>query len=168
MEHGRSLDSGAAYGACKEPMALITPADMERAWRCSKVVLPQHTDHAGVLWHGAYVAWLEEARVEALALAGLAYAELAATGLELMVTDLRVQYRQALWHGERVDLLSRLLPARGVRQPFCTLFRRADGGVAAEAEVTLVLVDRARGRALRRPPAALAAALERLERGPCL
>ena len=168
MEHGRSLDSGAAYGACQGPMGLITSADMERAWRCRKVVLPQHTDHAGVLWHGAYVAWLEEARVEALAQAGLAYADLAATGLELMVTDLQVRYRQALVHGERVDLLSRLLPARGVRQPFQTLFLRVDGALAAEAMVTLVLVDRARGRALRRPPAALAAALERLTDGPCL
>ena len=35
-------------------------------WRLCKRVLPQHTDHAGVMWHGAYVAWLEEARVEAL------------------------------------------------------------------------------------------------------
>ena len=66
MEHGRSGDSGEAYGASPGPTGMITPADMERAWCCSKRVLPQHTDHAGVLWHGAYVAWLEEARVEAL------------------------------------------------------------------------------------------------------
>ena len=29
----------------------------------TKRVLPQHTDYAGVMWHGAYVQWLEEARV---------------------------------------------------------------------------------------------------------
>lgn len=168
MEHGRGRDSGAAYGALPGSTGMNTPADMERAWCCSKVVLPQHTDHAGVLWHGAYVAWLEEARVEALDRAGLAYAALAATGLELMVTDLRLQYRQALLHGERVDLLSRMLPARGVRLPFCTEFRRTDGGLAAEAEVNLVLVDRGRGRVLRRPPSVLAAALERLAAGPLL
>ena len=68
---------------------MITPADMERAWCCSKRVLPQHTDHAGVLWHGAYVAWLEEARVEALDQAGRAYAAPAATGLGRMVNDRR-------------------------------------------------------------------------------
>ena len=50
-------------------------------------MLPQDTDHAGVLWHGSYVAWLEEARVVALAEAGVAYAELSAQGLELMVVD---------------------------------------------------------------------------------
>jgi acyl-CoA thioester hydrolase len=149
-------------------MGMITSADMERAWCCSKQVLPQHTDHAGVLWHGAYVAWLEEARVEALDRAGLAYADLSATGLELMVTDLQLHYRQALLHGERVNLLSRVLPARGVRLPFCTQFRRSDGGVAAEAVVQLVLVDRGRARVLRRPPVALAAALERLAAGSSL
>lgn len=168
MEHGRSGDSGEAYGASQGPTGMITPADMERAWSCCKRVLPQHTDHGGVLWHGAYVAWLEEARVEALDQAGLAYAALAATGLELMVTDLRLQYRQALLHGEQVALLSRLLPARGVRLPFSTQFRRADGELAAEAEVSLVLVDRSRARVLRRPPSALAAALERLAAGPSL
>ena len=26
----------------------------------TKRVLPQHTDYAGVMWHGAYVQWLEE------------------------------------------------------------------------------------------------------------
>lgn len=41
-------------------------------WTLTMRVLPQHTDYAGVLWHGAYVQWLEEARVEALQAAGLA------------------------------------------------------------------------------------------------
>ena len=29
-------------------------------WICRKQVLPQDTDHAGVLWHGSYVAWLKQ------------------------------------------------------------------------------------------------------------
>lgn len=52
-----------------------------RPWRLRKRVLPQHTDHAGVMWHGAYVAWLEEARVEALCAAGLSYAVMADEGI---------------------------------------------------------------------------------------
>ncbi len=54
-------------------------------WRVQKRVLPQHTDHAGVMWHGAYVAWLEEARVEALVAAGLTYADMTALGVEMPV-----------------------------------------------------------------------------------
>ena len=57
----------------------VTPSP----WRLIKRVLPQHTDHAGVMWHGAYVGWLEEARVEALAAAGLGYAAIVATRLRV-------------------------------------------------------------------------------------
>ena len=52
----------------------------EQPWVLQRRVLPQHTDHAGVMLHGAYLAWLEEARVEALAQAGLAYSDLSARG----------------------------------------------------------------------------------------
>lgn len=135
-------------------------------WICCKRVLPQHTDHAGVLWHGAYVAWLEEARVEALAAAGMDYAALSGQGLELMVVQLELQYRRALQHGEAVELRSWVEPAAGVRIPFHTTLHGVDGALAAEACVTLALVDRQRGRLQRRMPAELAAAFERLRRGP--
>ena len=131
-------------------------------WVCRKQVLPQDTDHAGVLWHGSYVAWLEEARVLALAEAGLAYAELSAQGLELMVVDLQIRYVQALAHGEAVELRSWLQPQTGVRLPFMTRFIKADGALAAEAVVTLALVDCRRGRLQRERPQALEQALMRL------
>ena len=131
-------------------------------WVCRKQVLPQDTDHAGVLWHGSYVAWLEEASVLALAEAGLAYAELSAQGLELMVVDLQIRYVQALAHGEAVELRSWLQPQTGVRLPFMTRFIKADGALAAEAVVTLALVDRRRGRLQRERPQALEQALMRL------
>ena len=65
-------------------------------------VLPQHTGHAGVMWHGIYVAWLEEARVEALAAAGLVYGDLTARGLELPVVSLTIDCRLPLLHGDVV------------------------------------------------------------------
>ena len=135
-------------------------------WVCRKQVLPQDTDHAGVLWHGSYVAWLEEARVQALSEAGLAYAGLSAVGLELMVVDLRVRYMLALAHGESVELHSWLQPQAGVRLPFMTRFIKADGALAAEAVVTLALVDRRRGRLQRQRPPELEAALQQLAAGP--
>ena len=145
------------------------PVDVtHNPWICCKQVLPQHTDHAGVLWHGAYVAWLEEARVEALAAAGVDYAELSGQGLELMVVRLELQYRRALKHGERVALRSWLGPEEGVRIPFHTALYGGDGGLAAEACVTLALVDRERGRLKRQMPAELADAFARLRRGPAV
>ena len=150
--------------------AFPEPAAGRPPWCLERRVLPQHTDHAGVMWHGAYLAWLEEARVEALAAAGMAYSELSARGLELPVVSLAIDYRQALLQGERVQLWSEVLPRQGVKLPWRSRFVRSDGGVAAEARVELVLVDLSRGpgqrRLLRRLPDDLGRAMDRLMAGP--
>ena len=139
-------------------------------WVLQRRVLPQHTDHAGVMWHGAYLAWLEEARVEALAQAGLAYSDLSARGLELPVVWLSINYRQALLHGDLVRLESVVLPRQGVKLPWQSRFVSGAGVVAAEARVELVLVDLSGGpdrrRLLRQLPPDLAAAAQRLLNGP--
>jgi acyl-CoA thioester hydrolase len=143
---------------------------VSRPWSLRRRVLPQHTDHAGVMWHGAYLAWLEEARVEALAAAGLAYSDLSARGLELPVVSLAIDYRQALLHGDAVELQSEVLPRQGVKLPWRSRFIGPAGVVAAEARVELVLVDLSAGadqrRLLRRLPEDLAAAVDTLIQGP--
>ena len=45
-------------------------------WKIEKIVLPQHADHAGVMWHGTYFNWLEESRINALSEVGISYFEL--------------------------------------------------------------------------------------------
>jgi acyl-CoA thioester hydrolase len=144
-------------------------------WRLRRRVLPQHTDHAGVMWHGAYLAWLEEARVEALAAVGLAYCDLSARGLELPVVHLTLDFRQPLMHGDRVEVHSAVLPRQGVKLCWSSCFVAPCGAKAAVAQVDLVLVERglagggAAGpalRLLRRWPADLAAAAAALARGP--
>ncbi len=139
-------------------------------WILRRRVLPQHTDHAGVMWHGAYLAWLEEARVEALAQAGLDYSVLSGRGLELPVVSLAIDYRQVLLHGDVVEVRSAVEPRRGVKLPWRSWFVRHDGTLAAEARVELVLVELSAGpeqrRLLRRLPDDLAQAIEALGRGP--
>ncbi len=141
-----------------------------RPWTLRRRVLPQHTDHAGVMWHGSYLAWLEEARVEALAAVGLEYSALSARGLELPVVSLAIDYRQALLHGDQVELRSRVEPRRGVSMPWRSWFVCADGAIAAQARVELVLIELSAGaqrrRLRRRLPDDLAAAVAALERGP--
>jgi len=143
---------------------------ISEGWLLERRVLPQHTDHAGVMWHGAYVAWLEEARVEALAAAGLAYRDLSARGLELPVVSLAIDYRQPLLHGDVVQIWSEVLPRCGLKLPWRSRFVATGGKLAAEARVELVLVESAIGldrrRLVRRLPADLEAALAALARGP--
>ena len=104
-------------------------------WCLRRRVLPQHTDHAGVMWHGSYLAWLEEARVEALAGAGLAYGDLVARGLGLPVVSLAIDYRQALLHGDSVEVWSTVAPRRGPRFPWISRFYTGLGALAAEAQI---------------------------------
>jgi len=68
--------------------ALGVRSEAHGGWCLRRRVLPQHTDHGGVMWHGAYLGWLEEARVEALAAVGLAYSDLASRGQEFPVVAL--------------------------------------------------------------------------------
>ncbi len=138
------------------------------SWLLRRRVLPQHTDHGGVMWHGAYLAWLEEARVEALAAAGLPYSALSAQGLELPVLTLQVDYRQAVGHGELVELRSQVQPRRGLRLPWISHFMLSGERLMAEARVELALVRRqgAGLQLVRRYPPELERALQRLIDGP--
>ena len=149
--------------------SVVQTGELGPGWSLRRRVLPQHTDHAGVMWHGTYLGWLEEGRVEALASAGLAYSDLSALGLELPVVALTIDYRRGLLHGEAVHLRSWVLPRRGVRLPWFSQFLGADGAVAAEARVELVLVDwngvGGERRLLRQLPPDLEAAIRRLEAG---
>jgi acyl-CoA thioester hydrolase len=147
---------------------MVTESVTRLPWQLSKRVLPQHTDHGGVMWHGAYVGWLEEARVEALAAVGLPYRLMALEGLEMPVVRLEMSYKRALLHGDQVVLLSQALPPEGPRWRWQTRLLRANGDCAFEAHVELVLVrlDEGRRQVLRRPPPSVAAALERLSEGP--
>ena len=98
------------------------------------------------------------------------FRSLSALGLELPVVHLAVDYKQALLHGDAVQLWSAVLPRRGVRLPWRSWFVAPGGTVAAQADVELVLVDLSAGPAqrklLRHLPPNLTAAIEALERGP--
>jgi len=136
---------------------MVTESVTRLPWQLSKRVLPQHTDHGGVMWHGAYVGWLEEARVEALAAVGLPYRLMALEGLEMPVV-----------HGDQVVLQSHALAPEGPRWRWQTRLLRADGDCAFEAHVELVLIrlDGGRRQVLRRPPPSVATALQQLTQGP--
>ncbi len=140
----------------------------KKPWTISKRVLPQHTDHGGIMWHGAYVAWLEEARVEALEQAGLPYQKLLEKGLQMPVIHLDIRYLKSLRHGDEVLLESWPLPCNGVRWPWCTYFLNKDFSKVASAKVDLVLVRNGENgqRIERRPPEDFLLAMKRLQFGP--
>lgn len=128
-------------------------------------VQPHHTDYAGIVWHGTYLAWLEEARVECLRSVGVAFADLVALGVDLPVVDLGVRYRRAIALGESVLVRVRTGPNQGVRLVWDCQICLSPDQICATAQVILAPVDRQRGRILRQLPDSLQAAIARLQAG---
>ncbi len=124
------------------------------------IVQPHHTDYAGVVWHGTYLTWMEEARVAALRSVSVEFADLVAMGCDLPVVDLHLAYRQAVQMGQRVCVRSRLEPITGVRliwtQNVCAL----DTDLCyVVGRVVNVPIDRHRRRILRKLPPELEKAI---------
>ncbi len=135
-----------------------------KGWFDYKVrVYPHHTDYAGIVWHGTYLAWMEEARVECLRAMGLEYADLVAQGLELPMVELAIRYRRSVSMGQVVVVKSRMRAIAGVRIHWDYQIQSSDAQeLYVTAQVTLVAIDRAKGKIVRQLPPVLKEALTKL------
>jgi len=125
-------------------------------------VHPHHTDYAGVVWHGTYLTWMEEARVEALRSLGIEYADLVAMGCELPVVDLSIRYHRSLKMGAEGLVRTRMMEMHGIRINWEYEIQSIDRTVThVTAQVTLVAVDIVKGKILRQLPAEIKDALKR-------
>lgn len=124
---------------------------------------PHHTDYAGVVWHGSYVAWMEEARVECLRSLGVSFADLVAIGCDLPVIDLSIRYHRPLLMGAEAVVKTRMQPIAGVRLNWDYEIQSPDAQhLYVTAQVALVPVDREKGKVMRRLPTVVKDALVRL------
>ena len=78
----------------------------QKVWKINKTVLPQHSDHAGVMWHGTYFNWLEEGRINALSKAGINYFDLTKNGFELPLIDASIKYILPICLGDKISIES--------------------------------------------------------------
>lgn len=122
-----------------------------------------HTDCSGVVWHGTYITWLEEARVECLRSIGVNYADWVATGYELPVVELTIRYHRPLKMGASVVVRTRMLGMKGVRIHWDYQIQSLDGQeLYVTAQVTLVVIESQSGKIVRRLPVAILEALTKL------
>ena len=112
----------------------------KNSWVLTKTVLPQHTDHAGVMWHGSYINFLEEGRIDALNKVGMSYSELSKKGFEIPVISININYKISFFHGEILILKSQFKLKNKIRLNCKNLFLKSNGDIAAEAMVGLVVV----------------------------
>jgi acyl-CoA thioester hydrolase len=121
---------------------------------------PHHTDYAGVVWHGNYVAWMEEARVECLRSLGIDYTNLVDLGCELRVVELSVRYHRPVRLGVTAVVKVRLSKGTGVRLPCDYQIQSEDGQeLFVTAQVILVAVDRDKEKIMRQLPSTVKEAL---------
>ena len=113
---------------------------INKNWKLVKTVLPQHTDHAGVMWHGSYLDFLEEGRIDALENIGFSYSKLSKKGFEIPVISIQLKYKIAFNHGEKVLLSSQFKIKNKIRLTCKTLFLKSNGHIGAEAVIGLVVV----------------------------
>ena len=137
-------------------------------WILTKTVLPQHTDHAGVMWHGSYLNFLEEGRIDALDKIGHSYPELSEKGFEIPVVSIQLRYKISFIHGERILLASQFKLENKIRLTCKTLFLKSNGDIGAEAIIGLVVVRKINDsiKLVRELPVQIKNILSMLEEGP--
>ena len=112
-------------------------------WKIKKIVFPQDSDHAGVMWHGNYFNWLEESRIDALSKVGLSYFELTKKGFELPLINASIKYSLPLHLGDKIEIESVFniskSPKINIQSKFINL---VDKKITTKAEVNLVLVNK--------------------------
>jgi acyl-CoA thioester hydrolase len=114
---------------------------------------PHHTDYGGVVWHGAYITWMEEARVECLRSMGIDFADLVKLGCDLPVVELSIRYHQGMRLGEAAIVKTRMTEIAGVRINWDYKIQAPEEAeVYVTGRVTLVAIDREKGKIMRQLP----------------
>ena len=135
-------------------------------WIIRKEVMPQHTDHAGVLWHGYYLNWLEEARIDALFKVGIKYIDLIKDGYEMPVVSIEIKYKSPIMHGEEILIESEFEINESPRIKINSNFIGRNNIITTSSSIDLVLINKENFSIVRKKPKFFLEALNKLKNGP--
>ena len=137
-----------------------------KLWELNKKVLPQHTDHAGVVWHGTYLNWLEESRIDSIDKAGIKYIELLNRGFEMPVYKIEIKYLMPIMIGDEIIVKSSFITNQGPRIKVNSTFTNLKNKIHAEAITDIVLINKETFKVVRKRPDFLENYLNNLRKGP--
>jgi acyl-CoA thioester hydrolase len=141
----------------------VTKAEFDNWFEYPVRVQPHHTDYGGIVWHGTYLTWMEEARVECLRSIGIEFADLVALGCDLPVVELTVRYHRSLQLGMMALVKTRMAEVTGVRINWdYKIVSTDEQQLYLTAQVTLVALDRERGKIMRQLPPTFKDALAKI------
>lgn len=99
----------------------------------------KEADVLGIVWHGNYVAYLEDARQALGERLGLSYQDILDEGYLAPVVDLKIQYKAPARYGDKLDVTAVMQPTEVPKLVMTYEVRRAaDGRLLAAAETTQV------------------------------
>jgi len=136
-----------------------------KVWELKKKVLPQHTDHAGVMWHGIYLNWLEESRIDSFGKAGIIYTQLLNKGFEMPVYKVEIKYLVPIKIGEEIIIKSSFIINKGPRIKVNSSFTNLREKICAEASIDVVLINKENFKVIRKMPDFLKSYLKNLSNG---
>ena len=110
------------------------------------------TDAQGIVHHAVYLVWFEAARVAYLEEFAGGYPALRAQGLESLVLEANVRYRQPARFDDRVQVYARVGEVRGARFRFDYAVMRGDE-LLVDGWTSHACVDAKTFRPIRIPPA---------------
>lgn len=111
--------------------------------RALRIVRFQEVDPMGVVWHGRYPEFLEDARVEADRACGLDYADFFREGFKAPVVRLEIEYRSPLRLGDAFSIDAELRWSDAVRFDHEYVLRiHPEGRLVAAARTVQLLLDR--------------------------
>ena len=135
-------------------------------WAIKKTVMPQHTDHAGVMLHGSYLNWLEESRIDSIGKAGIQYIELLKRGFEMPVYKIEIKYLRPIMIGEEIIVKSYFITNKGPRININSKFTNLKNKIHAEASVDIILINKETFKIVRKRPDFLENCLKNLRKAP--
>ena len=124
----------------------------KKIWKINKTVLPQDSDHVGVMWHGTYFNWLEEGRINALSNVGIDYFDLSKNGYELPLIDASIKYILPLHLGDKITIESSFNIGNSPKIKINSKFINERMNIHTVAEINLDLIDKKNFSIVRKRP----------------
>ena len=119
------------------------------------------TDCYGVVWHGAYLRWLERGRVELCEMFGHNLAQLKKQDILLPVVNLNIRYKMSAKLNDEIVIETEISKFNGFTVTFKQYIKsKFTGKTYIEADVDVVAISYSTGKLHRRMPEALAQSFE--------
>lgn len=120
------------------------------------------TDAYGVVWHGAYLRWLEAGRVELCAKLGHNLQDLIAQDILLPVTNMNVRYKMSARLNDEVIITTEISKFNGLSVTFSQSVKlKETGKTCIEAAFDVVAISAETSKLYRRMPEVLAKTFEK-------